>query len=823
MIHVVQPGETLYSIGKKYNLSTTELLDLNNMNAYDTLSIGQSLIVSEGTTSSASTSSLNPGLGQYYAVRRGDSLYSIAKKYNTTPQQLLLLNGLNANQSIYIGQQLKVKADSKLSGSTTTTVPTVSSITGNIQYYTVKTGDSLYAIAQKFDTSADAIQQQNGLSASTSIYPGQRLVIPSGGTQTTTTQTEQSDYYTVQKGDTLYAIAQKYNTTPQYILQLNNLSTQSRLYIGQELKIRETTTTKVTEAAPTVNTQTELSSDVYTVQRGDSLYAIAQKYGTTPQKILELNDLAANATIYVGQMLRVKAPSSQAPANNSNFQSYTVQSGDWLAKIADRFGITPEEIVRLNNISGGALYVGQQLLIPAKKTTSVPSYQSSKATSIEKARSIFQLQEVNGIDIFGTGLQSSVGKVYNNLPADLEKVQNRLIQLGLLTPNHGESPNVLKSRLGSSPIGQGSIPKTVSALVSFQSKYNVSYWTKNDKHVQMLGTSSYTSGVVAPNDVTYKVLREYTDYTLVVPHPTLQGQYITSQFNNFVRSSYNEYYNGIGFRGNSMPDIPVSVFESLGLDENMALGLKYVSHHEGNFDAINTYDKANFSWGFIQFAGKGGNTNGSLSAVIATMKNNQPQLFAEFFEKVGIDVDIITRNGEIHDGNLKVYDLHAVTGKHETEGLDAEIALKSDKQLYGAFIRAAYHPQLYTAQLERAVIGYVRPALSITTDISTGGLNLSGIALNRIISSPMGSALMVDLTVNQWINKTREVFKSAIEKVAARRGVNTASGLQQLDEREVLQQIIADAGSDVRIKTRTTSILNSTLSPQKPGFVAPLV
>ncbi|MBT29576.1 MAG: hypothetical protein CMO01_07925, partial [Thalassobius sp.] len=631
----------------------------------------------------------------------------------------------------------------------------------------------------------------------------------------------QSDYYTVQKGDTLYAIAQKFNTTPQYILQLNNLSTQSRLYIGQELKIRETT--QVTEAAPTVNTQTELSSDVYTVQRGDSLYAIAQKYGTTPQKILELNGLAANATIYVGQMLRVKEATTAAPATNSNFQTYTVQSGDWLAKIADRFGITPDEIVRLNNITGGALYVGQQLLIPAKQTASVPSYQSSKATSIEKARSVFQLQEVNGIDIFGTGLQSSVGKVYNNLPSDLEKVQNRLIQLGLLTPNHGESANVLKSRLGSSPIGQGSIPKTVAALVSFQSKYNVSYWTKNAKHTQMLGTSSYTSGVVAPNDVTYKVLREYTDYTLVVPHPTQSGRYITSQFNNFVRSSYNEYYNGVGFRGNFMPEIPVSVFESLGLDENMALGLKYVSHHEGNFDAINTYDKANFSWGFIQFAGKGGNTNGSLSAVIATMKNNQPQLFAEFFEKVGIDVDIITRNGEIHDGNLKVYDLHAVTGKHETEGLDAEIALKSDKQLYGAFIRAAYHPQLYTAQLERAVIGYVRPALSITTDINTGGLNLSGIALNRIVSSPMGSALMVDLTVNQWINKTKEVFKSAIEKVAARRGVNTASGLQQLDEREILQQIIADAGSDARIKTRTTSILNSTLSPQKPSFVAPLV
>ncbi|MEM1138164.1 MAG: LysM peptidoglycan-binding domain-containing protein, partial [Bacteroidota bacterium] len=560
-----------------------------------------------------------------------------------------------------------------------------------------------------------------------------------------------------------------------------------------------------------------------TVQRGDSLYAIAKRYGTTPQNILALNGLTANATIYIGQMLRVKAPSNTPPRTNGNFQTYTVKSGDWLAKIADQFGTSPDEIARLNNLGSGGLRVGQQLLIPSKRKIPVPSFQTGKAGDIEKARSIFQLQEISGVEIFGNGLQGPVGKVFNNHPADLEKVQNRLVQLRILNPNHGESPRNLMSRLGRSPIGQGSIPKTVKALESFQSKYRVDYWTKNPKHVKMLGTSSFTRGTVVPNDVTYKVLREYAEYTLVVPHPTLKGRLITSQFNNFVRSSFSEYYNGVGFQGNYMPDVPFEVFAQLGLDENMALALKYVSSHEGNFDAINTYDKANFSWGFIQFAGKGGNTNGSLGAVIATMKQKNPQLFAEFFQKVGIDIDIITRRGEIHDGTLKVFDIHAVTGKHETSGLDAEIALKSDKQLYGAFIRAAYHPSFYSAQLERAVIGYVKPALGIKTDINTRSIKLSNVPLNRIISSPMGSGLIVDLTVNQWINKTRDIFKSAIEKVATRRGINTPGVLQQIDEREVLQQIIANAVSDARIKKRASSILNSTLSPRKPNFVPPLV
>lgn len=816
MIHVVQPGDTLYSIGKRYDLTTTQLLSMNNLKPYDAIHSGQSLIVSKNKNPQGNPGNISEG--QYYAVRRGDSLYSIAKRFNTTPQNLLLLNGLNASQSIYIGQHLKVKGDSRLTGNVE--VPSISSVTGNVKYYTVRTGDSLFAIAKRFNTTPDAIQQLNGMSSNSNIFPGQRLII-SGGSNGNTQQQDTPAYHTVSRGESLYAIAQKYNTTPQYLLQLNNLNTNSRIFIGQKLQVKASTPTPTPSPSfnpPSVST----NSDVYTVKRGDSLYAISQRYGTTPQQILALNDLAPNATIYIGQMLRVKAPEVAPPRANSNFQSYTVQRGDWLAKIADQFGTTPEEIVRLNNLSGSGLFIGQQLLIPSARKKPVPSYQSGKAGDIEKARSVFQLQEVSGVEIFGNGLQGSVGKVFNNNPADLEKVQNRLIQLRLLNPNHGESPNTLMSRLGRSPIGQGNIPRTVAALEQFQTKYRVNYWA-NSKFRSMLGTSAFTKGVVSPNDLTYRILREYAEYTLVVPHPTIRGRFITSQFNNFARSGHNVFYNGIGFVGNFMPDVPFEIFAKLGLDENMALALKYVSSHEGKFDAINSYDKANFSWGFIQFAGKGGNSNGSLSAVIATMKKNEPQLFAEFFQKVGIDVDIKLRNGEVHDGNLKVFDLHAVTGKHQTEGLDAEVALKSDKQLYGAFIRAAYHPAFYSAQLERAAIGYVRPAMGIKTDINAGRLKLNNVFLNRIVSSPMGCGLMVDLTVNQWINKTRDIFKSAIEKVAARRGITTAGALQQIDDREVLQQIVADAVSDARIKKRASSILNSTLSYRKPNFVPPLV
>ncbi|MBX2843311.1 MAG: LysM peptidoglycan-binding domain-containing protein [Flammeovirgaceae bacterium] len=769
MTHTVQKGETLYAIGKKYNISTNKILELNGLKPYDSIQPGQSLIVSEGSGNTGRTTAPSSSSGQTHIVQRGESLYAIAQKYGATPQQIMALNGMQANQPIYVGQKLNVP-----SGGNQAPPPTPKPNSGE------------------------------GL---------------------------KPKIYTVQRGDSLYSISKKFGTTPQEIIKLNNISASGAISVGQRLQVGNSSLSS-SQPSPTSTPSQQVgkpsSDDIYIVQRGDSLYSIAQRNGTTPQEIIKMNNLAPNATIYLGQMLRVRPVKTQPPKTNNNLQTYTVKQGDWLDKIAGQYGTTAQEIMRLNSLPNNNLFIGQRLLIPSSQPippqsqqqvrVNVPTHLSGKAGQYQKAREIFQLQVVSGKEIIGSGITAPVGKVFSNNPEDLDKVQNRLIQLGILSPSHGESP----ARFGGRKIGEGSIPKTIQAISKFQSKYRVDYWTKKDKHVKMMGTNRFTPGMVAPNDITLKVLREYEDYTLVVPHPTNRGQLITSKFNNFVRSSYNEYYDGVGFKGNYMPDVPFQVFAKFGLDQSMAEGLKYVSAHEGNFDAINSYDKANFSWGFIQFAGKGGGTNGSLGAVIATMKQSQPQLFAEFFQKVGIDIDIVMKNGEVHDGNLKIFDLKATTGKNEVQGLDAEIALKADKQLYGAFIRAAYHQSMYEAQIERSVIGYVKPALSIKTDINTGRLQLKDVVLNSIIRSPMGCATMVDLTVNQWINKTRDVFQSAIEKVARSRNLHSPNELQNIDERMVLQQIVSDAGSDKRISSRVSSLLNSPLSPQKPSFVPPI-
>ena len=197
-------------------------------------------------------------------------------------------------------------------------------------YYTVKSGDSLWSISKKFGITVDELKQANNLTSNL-LSVGQNLLIPTKNEQNT-------NEYIVQKGDTLYAIANKFNTTVDNLKSLNNLTTDS-LSIGEVLKIPS--------SIPSTN--------AYTVKSGDTLYAIANKYNTTVNELKELNNLTSN-TLSIGQTLKI-------PNNNDNIV-YTVKSGDTLYGIAEEFGTTVSAITKLNNLSTTVLSIGQKLLLP---------------------------------------------------------------------------------------------------------------------------------------------------------------------------------------------------------------------------------------------------------------------------------------------------------------------------------------------------------------------------------------------------------------------------------------------------------------------------
>ena len=204
-IYIVKKGDTLYSIAMANNTTVDELKKANNLTS-NILSTGQLLKI---------PSALLPE--STYIVKKGDSLYSIANKYNTTIDELKRINNLTSN-ILSIGQVLKLPSDK------------VSDIEKeeNTISYTVQKGDSLYSIARKYDTTIDRIKDLNNLTTNL-LSIGQVLLIP--------TDTNLETTYTVQKGDSLYSIAKKYNTTVDRLKQLNNL-TSNLLSIGQILIVR---------------------------------------------------------------------------------------------------------------------------------------------------------------------------------------------------------------------------------------------------------------------------------------------------------------------------------------------------------------------------------------------------------------------------------------------------------------------------------------------------------------------------------------------------------------------------------------------------------
>lgn len=204
-VYIVQKGDTLYSVAMANNTTVDELKRINNLTS-NILSTGQLLKI---------PSALLPE--STYIVKKGDSLYSIANKYNTTVDELKRINNLTSN-ILSIGQVLKLPSDK---------VSDVEKEENTISY-TVQKGDSLYSIARKYSTTIDKIKDLNNLTTNL-LSIGQVLLIP--------TDTNLETTYTVQKGDSLYSIAKKYDTTVDRLKQLNNLKS-NLLSIGQILIVR---------------------------------------------------------------------------------------------------------------------------------------------------------------------------------------------------------------------------------------------------------------------------------------------------------------------------------------------------------------------------------------------------------------------------------------------------------------------------------------------------------------------------------------------------------------------------------------------------------
>lgn len=331
-----------------------------------------------------------------HVVARGDNLSRIAMQYGVALDLLKSINQLTSQDLIHVGQLLMIPPR-------TTTAPAALE-SGSGGTYLVQPGDSAYKIARRFGTTVQAIAAANGLADPSALEVGQVLTIPSGDgvppapaqpaatpvphpeTATPVLHLE-GDTYVVQSGDSLYKIARRFGTTVAALAAANNLANPSALEVGQVIRLVKGESTPVPVAiatvVPTAVPQPSTGSDAgaggssYTVQRGDSLYKIARRFGSTVQALATANNLANPAALQVGQVIQIVS-AENAPANTAtpapvvttepqlgDGNVYVVRPGDSLYKIALRFSTTVQAVAAANNLGNvNALRIGMQLVIP---------------------------------------------------------------------------------------------------------------------------------------------------------------------------------------------------------------------------------------------------------------------------------------------------------------------------------------------------------------------------------------------------------------------------------------------------------------------------
>ena len=275
--YIVKKGDTLYGISNQFGVSVTELAELNGIKGSN-LDIGMVLLI-------PNKSGENPNNMFMYTVKDGDTLYGIARKYNTTVQEIIDLNYLKNN---IINPGMIIRIPEIYTKEEEMYMP-------NYINYVVKKGDTLYSIAKEYGISIDLIIKDNGL-VDNNLKVGDILRIRTsqeeveecfGPSYTPPNNIMNIVNYTVKKGDNLYSIAKKYDTSVSNILSLNKLDS-TNLKIGQVLKIPSSSNI--------------INNNIYVVKKGDSLYSIASKYNTTVDNIKKLNNLTSNI-LQIGQKL----------------------------------------------------------------------------------------------------------------------------------------------------------------------------------------------------------------------------------------------------------------------------------------------------------------------------------------------------------------------------------------------------------------------------------------------------------------------------------------------------------------------------------------
>ena len=400
----VKNGDSLYAIAFSHGMTANEFLAINNIkdpNKYN-LKIGEILKVANNTSSASNNSSnLSPSTDNVseknydtYKVKSGDTLYGIAFSHGMTASEFLKINNIDDpnKYKLYVGKTMYVAKSERAEKENNNN----SNIQKEVQYYTVKSGDTLYGIAFQNDISVNEFLKLNNIDdpLKYKLRTGEKLKIYAKSSSNTQSKTIKT--YKVKYGDTLGEIAAKNSMSLKDLLALNGLKSNYVLKVGDTLKLYDNVN---------INTSSKPSQyrtlENYKVKSGDTLSEIALARGMDLVELYSLNNLNDKYILKIGDTLKVYANSQKTSTLVTSI--YKVKSGDTLYSIAKSHKMDLRSLMQLNNIKNAneyKLYVGASIKV---QTVKMISYSFNDDSILPESSFIWPYR---GIIVSGYGVTS---------------------------------------------------------------------------------------------------------------------------------------------------------------------------------------------------------------------------------------------------------------------------------------------------------------------------------------------------------------------------------------------------------------------------------
>jgi membrane-bound lytic murein transglycosylase D len=325
--HRIRKGDTLGGIARRYGVRVSQLTKWNKISRKTILRVGRKLKVYQRSSASASTlasTSSGSSTAKTHVVKRGETLWSISRKYGVSTDELAALNNLSSKSKIRAGQRLTLREASKQSVARKTASPSSSTTS-----YRLKRGETLGQVAQSHGVRVKDLMAWNNISNPRRVQAGKELIIKGSAVAAATPAAAPSNpvspsvtKHKVKRGEALVTIARRYGVSVADLMAWNNIKNPRRIKAGQVLRVKGETPQVVPKpqpvegntTAPVENQELDYknaenhktpSSLNYKVKSGDTLWDIARRHRVTIAELQKWNDLTDPSLVKPGDYLAI--------------------------------------------------------------------------------------------------------------------------------------------------------------------------------------------------------------------------------------------------------------------------------------------------------------------------------------------------------------------------------------------------------------------------------------------------------------------------------------------------------------------------------------